>query len=229
MIEENELLTVGVSGGKDSVLMLYALHLLQRFYSVPYRLHALCLDMGFAGSDYSALQAFCIEIDVPLSVIHTDIASIVFDIRKEQNPCSLCSNLKRGALHNAALKLGSRKIAFGHHANDAIETLLLSMLYEAKISTFKPVTFLDRKNITLIRPMIYVWEKEIIYQASKLSLPVLPKMCSADGHTKREEIKQLIQTMKKIVPDCEEKLLKGMQNKEHLQLWFESDHYKKNC
>ncbi len=229
MIEKNELLAVGLSGGKDSVMLLYALHLLQYFYPVPYRLHALCIDMGFSGSNYEEIKVFCAKLHIPLTIIHTDIGQIVFDIRKEKNPCSLCSNLKRGALHNAALKLGCHKIAFGHHANDAIETLLLSMLYEAKISTFKPVTFLDRKQITLIRPMIYVWEKEIIYQANKLALPILPKTCPADGHTKRDEIKQLIRTMKKTVPDCEERLLKAIQNKDHLQLWFHLPHNDKDC
>ncbi len=228
MVKKDELLAVGISGGKDSVLMLYALHLLRRFYPIPYRLHAICLNMGFAGSDYAPLHTFCNTLNIPLTVVDTDIAQIVFDIRKEKNPCSLCSNLKRGALHNAALKLGCKTIAFGHHANDAIETLLLSMLYEAKISTFKPVTFLDRKNITLVRPMIYVWEKEIIYQANKLSLPVMPKLCPADGHTKREEVKQLVRSMRKTFPGCDERMLKAIQNPKHFQLWFDSPTHQKD-
>jgi len=221
MVEENDIIAVGVSGGKDSLMLLYALNLLKRFYPVKYTLQAICADMGFQGSDFSKIRQMCEELNVPLHIIKTDIAQIVFEDRKEKNPCSLCSKMKKGALHDKMLELGISKLAFGHHADDAIETLFLSMLYEGRMHTFKPVTYLDRKKVTLIRPMIYIWEREIVYESNKLALPVMPKICPADQNTKREEIKQMILNMKKSIPKCEERIISAIQNKDNFNLWFE--------
>ena len=221
MIEENDVIAVGVSGGKDSLMLLYALNLLRRFYPVKYTLQAISVDLGFEGTDYRAIQKMCDELEVPFHIVKTDIAQVVFEERKEKNPCSLCSKMKKGALHDAMIELGINKLAFGHHADDAIETLFLSMLYEGRMHTFKPVTYLDRKQVTLIRPMIYIWEREIVYQSNKLSLPVMHKNCPADQNSKREEIKQMLLNMKKQIPECEERILNAIQNKENFNLWFD--------
>jgi tRNA(Ile)-lysidine synthase TilS/MesJ len=221
MINENEVIAVGISGGKDSIMLLHGLSLLRRFYPVKYTLEAICVELGFEGTDYSNLIEYCGSIDVPLHIVKTDIAGIIFNERKESNPCSLCSKMKKGALHDKMIELGIHKLAFGHHADDAVETLFLSMLYEGRMHTFKPVTYLDRKQITLIRPMIYVWEKEITYQINKLCLPVVDKNCPADGNTKREEIKQLVKTIKRQIPKSEERILNAIQNKENFYLWFD--------
>lgn len=221
MVNENETIAVGISGGKDSIMLLHGLNLLKRFYPVAYDLQAICVDIGLEGMDFRGLEDYCRSIHVPLHIVKTNIADIVFKERKENNPCSLCSKMKKGALHNKMLELGIHKLAFGHHADDAIETLFLSMLYEGRVHTFKPLTYLDRKQITLIRPMIYIWEREITYQKNKLDLPVVPKNCPADGNTKREEIKQLIKTIKKQIPKSEERLLHAIQNRENFNLWFD--------
>lgn len=207
MIPANETVCVAVSGGKDSMLMLKAMALYSRFSPIPFSVHAISLDLGFGNMDYGGMREFCKTIGVPLTVKETKIGAIVFEHRKEKNPCALCSNMKRGALHNLALELGSHTVALGHHADDQAETFLLSLLYEGRMHTFQPVTYLDRKKITVIRPMIYIREKEIIYETNKQNIPVLKSNCPVDGNTKRAEMKQLIKQLQAQIPDSDERMI----------------------
>ena len=148
------------------------------------------------------------------------IGPIVFEARQEKNPCALCARMKRGALHDLAIERGCRKIALGHHADDAIETFFLSLFYEGRINTFSPVTYLDRKDITLIRPLIFVKEKDIIYNPEIKELPVIKSTCPADGHTKREDMKDMMKELRKTIPELDDRILKAIQNKEQFHLWF---------
>ena len=161
MISDGESIAVGVSGGKDSLTLLAALAGLRRFYPKQFSLQAVSLDLGYAGADFSPIEAYCRTLDVPFTLVKTDIKTVVFDIRKEDNPCALCANLRRGALHEAALSLGCRKVALGHHCGDALETFLMSLHFEGRLHCFAPVTYLDRRDITLIRPLLYIKESFI--------------------------------------------------------------------
>ena len=197
MIADGDVIAVGVSGGKDSLALLAALAGLRRFYPHPFTLMAISVDMGLPGADYTGIEAFCRELDVPYHVIPTQISEIIFDVRKEPNPCSLCAKMRRGALHKAAKALGCNKVALGHHFDDVIETFLLNLFFEGRIGTFSPVTYLSRTEITVIRPLIYMPEKEVLYYSNKASLPVVSFRCPADGNTEREEMKQLLNTLDK--------------------------------
>lgn len=209
MITPHERIAVGVSGGKDSLLLLAALAGLRSFYPVPFHLEAISLDLGFPGVSLNPLAGFCDALDVPFTLVPTDIAAVVFDIRKEPNPCSLCAKLRRGALHEAALQKDCHKVALGHHADDAVETFWLSMLFEGRLSCFSPVTYLDRRDITLIRPMLYLWEEEII--AMKPKLPVVHNPCPAEGYTRRQEVKERLHAMEAEFSGFKQKLLRSMQ------------------
>lgn len=220
MIQDGDKIVVGISGGKDSMTLLYALKLFQRFSSAKFDLCAVSIDMGFENFDLSPVYEFCEKIDVPYKVIKTDIAKIVFDIRKESNPCALCANMRRGALHNTVNELGFNKIALGHHADDAVETMFLSMLYEARIKTFKPVTYLDRKNIFNIRPLIYAKEKQVIAAVKKHDIPVVKSPCPMDKNTKREEVKQILNEICKTIPEARDRVLKAINNKDNFELWW---------
>jgi len=219
MIQDGDSIAVGLSGGKDSLTLLYALKLYQRFSPQKYDLKAVTLTLGLPGFDVSPLLDFCSKIGVDYTVEDTYIGKLIFEIRQEKNPCSLCANMRRGALHNTAIELGCNKVALGHHKNDAIETLLLSMFYEGRISTFSPVTYLDRKKITLIRPMIYINEYEIKSAVKKYKLPVVTNPCPANGNTKREYIKQLIRQLAKDNREIENNIFHSILNKEQLNLW----------
>ena len=190
MIGEDDKIAVGVSGGKDSLLALTALAHMRKFFPVPYTLEAITLDMGFRGMDFTLISDYCAGLEVPFTLVSTKIGEIVFDVRKESHPCSLCANLRRGILHSSALERGCKKIALGHHMDDASETFLMSLLYEGRISCFKPVTWLDRAGITLIRPLLYVSEEET--KRMERHFPVLQNPCPANGHTKRQEAKELM-------------------------------------
>jgi len=192
MIEEGDRIAVGLSGGKDSLTVLAAAKALQRFYPKHFHLEAITLDMGTEGMDFSPLAEFCEKLSVPFHLEKTEIKQIVFDWRKEKNPCSLCANLRRGALNTAALDRGLTKIMLGHHHDDVIETFLLSLIFEGRTSCFSPVTYLDRMGVTLLRPFIYVPEADIRKYAAKEALPVVKNLCPADGYTKRTYIKQLL-------------------------------------
>ena len=194
MIKDGDRIAVGLSGGKDSLAMLYLLHRYAMFSPQRFSLVAITIDMGL-GSDFSGLTSFCKSINTEHVIVATEIGKIVFDVRKEPNPCSLCANMRRGALNNTAVKVGCNKIALGHHADDLIETLFLSLFYESRLSTFSPVTHLERKNVTVIRPMIYIREKEI--SGFIKGKPILHNPCPANKHTKRQYIKDLLKTLEK--------------------------------
>ncbi len=211
MISDGDRIAVGVSGGKDSLATLVALSSLRRFYPKKFELEAVTLDMGFEGVDFSPVTKLCEELDVRHTVIKTQMKEIIFDIRKEENPCSLCAKMRRGALHDAAIELGCGKVALGHHHDDAVETLLLSQFYEGRISCFRPVTYLDRKKLYLIRPMLYTSERLIRSLANNYPLPVVTNPCPANGNTKRQEMKDLIKMLDKSNPGLRERLFGAMQ------------------
>ena len=192
MIRPGDRVAVGVSAGKDSLTLLCAMAELRRFYPVPFELVAVTIDMKAGESDFSAIRALCESLDVPYHVIPTEISHIIFDVRKEKNPCSLCAKMRRGALHNAAKELGCNVVALGHHFDDAVETFMLNLFFEGRIGCFSPVSYLSRTDLRLIRPMIYMPEKDVRYFAKKAELPVLASTCPADGNTQREEMKKLL-------------------------------------
>ena len=197
MIAEGDKICVGISGGKDSLALLAGLAGLRHFYPKKFDLVALTVDMGFDGVDYSEIEALCRELDVPYHVKKTEIAQIIFDIRKEKNPCSLCAKMRRGVLHSTAKELGCNKIAFGHHFDDVVETFMLNLFHEGRIGCFQPVTYLSRADITLIRPLLYMPEKDVRYFANRENLPVVKSPCPADGHTEREEMKNLLNSLER--------------------------------
>lgn len=200
MIQDGDKIAVGVSGGKDSLVLLMGLILLKRFIGIDYDLVAITLDPQFGGvpGDYSAVQKLCDEYGVPYVLQQTHIGEIVFDIRKEPNPCSLCARMRRGALHDAAKAAGCNKIALGHHFNDAVETFLMNLAVEGRIGCFAPKSYLSRKDIWMIRPMVFAPESEIKKAAKHLSLDVVKSKCPADGHTKREEMKEFIRERERV-------------------------------
>lgn len=195
MIEDGDKIAVGVSAGKDSLALLCAMAGLRRFYPKKFELIAITIDMGFEGVDFSEVARLCAELDVPYHIIPTDISKVVFDIRKEARPCSLCAKLRRGALHNAAKSLGCTSVALGHHFDDVVETFMLNLFFEGRIGCFSPVTNLSRVGIKLIRPMIYMPEKDVRDFAKKNALPVVESPCPADKNTQREEMKQLLHSL----------------------------------
>lgn len=195
MIEEGDVIAVGVSGGKDSLALLATLANLRRFYPKNFTLKAITLGMGYDEMDFSGVAKLCQELDVEYITKQTDIKTIVFDIRKEENPCSLCAKMRRGALNETAKEHGCNKVALGHHYDDVIETVMMSLLYEGRFNCFLPKTHLDRSQITVIRPMIYAPESYIRAFVRRQELPIVHNPCPADGNTKREEIKQLLRTL----------------------------------
>ena len=211
MIQPGDRVAVGVSGGKDSLVLLCALARLRTFYPIPFEVEAITLDMGFPGCDFSGIQALCDRLEVPYTVIQTDIAPVIFDIRKEDNPCSLCAKMRRGALHDAALQKNCRTVALGHHFDDTVETFFLSLFYEGRINCYSPVTYLDRKGITLIRPMLYMKEQEIIRLKNKNELPVVHNPCTADGYTKRQYIKEMLAKLEGENPGLRDRLFGAVQ------------------
>ena len=208
MISPGDKVAVGVSGGKDSLVLLQLLAGLRQYSD--FELEAITIDMGL-GMDYSGVAAFCEKLDVPYTVVKTQIGPIIFDHRKEKNPCSMCSKMRRGALNQAILDRGIRKLALGHHYDDAVETFVMSLIYEGRISCFQPVTDLDRMGVTQIRPMLYIHEKTVDNFASRMELPVVGNRCPVDKTTKREEIKQLVYDLSKTYPDLKERIFGAMQ------------------
>lgn len=213
MIQPGDKIAVGVSGGKDSLMLLKALGELKRFYSAPFDLVAITLDMRFNNrdGDFTAIREMCDEYAVEYVVKPTDLYEIVFNIRKEPNPCSLCSRMRRGILHDTAKQLGCNKIALGHHLDDAAETFMMNLLIESRVGCFAPVTYLSRRDITMIRPLIYVREREIEEAAKRLNLPVKASLCPVDEQTKREEIKKLLAELSTRYGDVPEKIVGAMQ------------------
>lgn len=192
MIEEGDRIAVGISGGKDSLTLLYALNALRRFYPKHFELFAVTVDLGFQNLDLSKIEALCKELEVPYTIIKTDIAEIVFNQRQESNPCSLCSKMRKGALNDAMKANNCNKVAYAHHKDDVVETMMLSLVYEGRFHTFSPVTYLDRTGITVIRPLIFINEADVIGFVNSNQVPVVKSPCPADKHTKREYIKKLV-------------------------------------
>lgn len=211
MIAPNDRLAVGVSGGKDSLLTLVALAQLRRFYPIPFTLEAITLEMGMPGMDFSPVAALCETLEVPYQRIQVPVYQIVFEERREKNPCSLCAKLRRGSLNTALTERGIHKIALGHHYDDAIETLLMNLLFEGRIGCFQPVTYLNRTGVTQIRPLLYCREDDIRRAAERLHLPVVHNPCPADGSSRRQEIKELIGQLEKTYPDLKQKLFGSIQ------------------
>ena len=197
MIKDGDKIAVGVSAGKDSLTLLAAMAELRRFYPKSFSLCAITVDMGFEGMDFSPIRDMCRELDVEYHVVKTEISKVIFDVRKEKNPCSLCAKMRRGALYGYARDIGCNTVALGHHFDDVVETFMLNLFYEGRLGCFQPVTYLSNTGITLIRPMIYMPEKDVRYFASKNSLPVVKSPCPADGNTQREEMKQLLHSLEK--------------------------------
>lgn len=218
LIQNGDKIAVGLSGGKDSITLLHLLKRYQSFSPEKFDLIAITLDT-MTGADFSPLESVCSNINVPLYIYKTPIKEIVFDIRKEKNPCSLCANLRRGALNNHSKKLGCNKIALGHHKNDAIETLLMSMLYEGRVSCFSPKTYLNKADITIIRPMVYIDELTIKSMVKRYNLPIIKNPCPADGNTKRQYIKELTYTLEKDIPKVKDRLLGCLTNTNQINLW----------
>lgn len=206
MIEENDKIAVGISGGKDSLTLLYALQSLKRFYPKKFELHAYTVDLGFGIQDFSAIEALCSDLNVPYTIIPTEINQIVFETRQESNPCSLCAKMRKGALNQTAKADGCTKVAYAHHRDDVIETMLLSLIFEGRFYTFSPRTYLDRMDLTVIRPMLYVSESDVIGFKNKYQLPVCKNPCPVDGKTKREYVKQMIHTWNLENPGVKDRL-----------------------
>ena len=211
MIEDGETIAVGVSGGKDSLVALTALARLRRFYPKPFQLEAITLEMGMPGMEFTPVEEYCRQLEVPYRRIQVPVFHIVFEERKEKNPCSLCAKMRRGALCTALSERGITKLALGHHFDDAVETFLLSLVYEGRISCFQPVTHMTRTGVDQIRPMLYAGEGRIANLAKALALPIVENPCPEDRGSKRYEIKQLIRTMSQAYPDLRSKVFGAIQ------------------
>lgn len=217
MIEENDKIAVGLSGGKDSLALLHILKSYQRFSPEKFDLIAITLNPG--GVDNTPLHKLCKDLSIPYHEVQTDIKEIVFDIRKEKNPCSLCANLRRGALNDTAKKLGCNKVALGHHRDDAIETFLMSMLYEGRVSCFSPKTHMDRQQLTIIRPMIYVEEYMMKKAAKDYNYPIIENPCPADGKTNRQNIKELVSRLNEDMPGSKKNIFGALNNPDKVFIW----------
>lgn len=210
MIQDGDKIAVGVSGGKDSLVLLVLLAGLRKYFNKHFDLEAITIDMGL-GMDYSGVCALCESLDVPYTIVKTEIAPIIFDYRKEKNPCSMCSKMRRGALNQTLVEKGFNKLALGHHYDDAVETFVMSLLFEGRISCFQPVTNLDRTGITQIRPLLYIHEKTVDNFAVRQNLPILKNRCPVDKETKREEVKKLVFDLSQTYPDLKERIFGAMQ------------------
>ena len=225
MIQEGDRIAVGVSGGKDSLALLVFLAELRKYNHNAFHLEAITIDMGL-GMDFSAIAELCQKLDVPYTIVPTQIGPVIFDHRQEKNPCSLCSKMRRGALNQAILDRGLNKLALGHHYDDAVETFLMSLLFEGRISCFQPVTDLDRTGIIQIRPMLYIHEKTVDNFALRHQLPVIENRCPVDKETKREEVKQLVFNLSQTYPDLKERIFGAMQ-RYPLPEWDPKGRYKR--
>ena len=218
MIEDGDRVAVGVSGGKDSLLLLHALSLYRRFTHKDFSLQAITVDNGLGSPDYSRIVSLCDSLEIPYLIKKTEIGNIIFNYRKEKNPCALCAKMRRAVLANTCVENGFNKLALGHHRDDAVETLLLSLFYEGRFHTFHPVTRMSRTGITVIRPLVYLPESHVRHMQKILSLPVLKSGCPADGKTKRESVAGLLSELKKFSPDVTERILHALRN-EPYDLW----------
>ncbi len=211
MIRPGDRVAVGVSGGKDSLTLLAGLAALSRFYPARFTVEAFTVDLGLEGMDFGPVADYCARLQVPFHRVESRIGAVLFETRKEKNPCALCAKLRRGKLHEAMLDRGIHKVALGHHYDDAVETFFLSLFYENRLSCFRPVTYLDRAGITQIRPMLYVSESMVRETAARLDLPVVRNTCPADGATRRQEIKDLVAELRERYPGLKDSVFTAMQ------------------
>lgn len=212
MIHTGDKIAIGISGGKDSLTLLYALHGLQRFYPEKFDLEAITVDLGNPDFDLSHIRHLCETMQIPYTVVKTEIAQIVFEERKEKNPCSLCAEMRKGALNDAVKKLGCNKIAYAHHKDDIVETMMMSLIYEGHFYSFPPITHLDRTNLTVIRPLMYVSEADVKGFCRKYQLPVVKSPCPADGYTKRQYVKDLLRKLNLENPGVKERMFSAIIN-----------------
>lgn len=218
MIKDGDKVAVGLSGGKDSMALLHVLHLIRREVMVNFEVHGLFIDMGWP-MDVHVLEDFCRERGLALTWQKTNIAEVVFDERGDKNPCALCANLRRGALNNAARDIGCNKVALGHHLDDAVETFFMSLLYNGQFRTFSPRTYMNRSQITLIRPLVYHTQQTVQTFVERENLPIISNPCPVSGKTKREEIKQVVQQLSELYPDLRTRMLSALQTLDPQNLW----------
>ena len=212
MIQEGDHIAVGISGGKDSLTLLYALHGLKRFYPNKCELSAITVDLGYEEFDLDPVHELCQELGVPYKVVKTDIAHILFEERKESNPCSLCAKMRKGALNDAVKEMGCNKVAYAHHKDDIIETMLLSLIFEGRFHSFSPKTYLDRMDLTVIRPIMFVDEADVIGFKNKYNLPVVKSKCPVDGYTKRQYAKELVRQLNTEHPGAKNRMFTAILN-----------------
>lgn len=212
MIDEGDKIAIGISGGKDSLTLLYALHGLRRFYPKHFEIHAITVDLGFKNLNLDKIKELCKSLDVEYTIIKTDIAQIIFEDRKEENPCSLCAKMRKGALNQAIKEIGCNKVAYAHHKDDVVETMLMSLIFEGRFHTFSPVTYLDRMDLTVIRPLMYMNEVDVIGFVNKNQVPVVKSPCPADGYTKREYVKNLLKSLNQENPGVKERMFTAIIN-----------------
>jgi tRNA(Ile)-lysidine synthase TilS/MesJ len=212
MIEEGDKIAVGISGGKDSLTLLYALHGLRKFYPKRFELIAVTVNLGFDNFDVTMLKKLCEELNIPYTIIDTEIADIVFEKNPQENPCSLCAKLRKGALNEAVKKLGCNKVAYAHHRDDIVETMMLSLLFEGRFHSFSPKTYLDRTELTVIRPLMYLAEADVIGFKNKMNLPVVKNPCPVDGYTKRQYTKDLLRQLNLDHPGSKNRMFHAILN-----------------
>ena len=212
MIDEGDKIAIGISGGKDSLTLLYALHGLRRFYPKHFEIHAVTVDLGLKNLNLDKIKELCKSLDVEYTIIKTDIAQIIFEDRKEENPCSLCAKMRKGALNQAIKEIGCNKVAYAHHKDDVVETMLMSLIFEGRFHTFSPVTYLDRMDLTVIRPLMYMNEVDVIGFVNKNQVPVVKSPCPADGYTKREYVKNLLKSLNQENPGVKERMFTAIIN-----------------
>lgn len=212
MIQEGDHIAVGISGGKDSLTLLYALHGLKRFYPNKFELSAITVDLGYEEFDLDPVHELCQELGVPYKVVKTDIAHILFEERKESNPCSLCAKMRKGALNDAVKEMGCNKVAYAHHKDDIIETMLLALIFEGRFHSFSPKTYLDRMDLTVIRPIMFVDEADVIGFKNKYNLPVVKSKCPVDGYTKRQYAKELVRQLNTEHPGAKNRMFTAILN-----------------
>ena len=212
MIEEGDKIAVCISGGKDSLTLLYALAHLRRFYPKKFELYAITVDLGFDNLNLDKIKELCEELEVDYTIVKTDIANIVFNERKEKSPCSLCAKTRKGALNDAMKQKGINKIAYAHHKDDVVDTMMMSLIYEGRFHTFSPVTYLDRTELYVIRPLMYMKEADVIGFVNKYNVPVVKSPCPVDKHTKREYVKDLLKEINKDNPGVKDRMFTAIKD-----------------
>ena len=212
MIKENDCIAVGISGGKDSLALLYSLAGMRRFYPTHYSLIAITCVLGFKNVDFGQIEKLCKDLDVEYHIVQSDISDIVFNVRKEKNPCSLCAKMRKGALNDAMKQKGINKIAYAHHKDDVVDTMMMSLIYEGRFHTFSPVTYLDRTELYVIRPLMYMKEADVIGFVNKYNIPVVKSPCPADKHTKREYVKDLLKEINRDNPGVKDRMFTSIKD-----------------